>query len=144
MKHFIIKVVILLIIVLGGFSITPLYSQSFNVLSGDTVKSKTDLKGQYLYSFVYLTMNDTVAADQVDSLQVFAYHPIQKSWIPARMINLTDNVDIAPSTSILITTATPKILAFYELYIYGWKIVKTNTVRNDGNTLIFNKNVGGL
>lgn len=144
MKHFIIKVIILLIIVLGGFSISPLYSQQYKLINGDSTVTVTNLNGEYKYTYLYVAntnVHDSLA--YTDSLLTYTYNPMTRAWNRCIMLDINTNTNIAVDSCLALTDGSSKIYKLLEEFIYGIKIIRTNQASSNDyylNILIKNKN----
>jgi len=128
--------------IIGGGIFSPLYSQSYRFVDKDTVYLATNLNGQYPYTFLYFENPDSTTP-YTDTIMVYNYNPIQKNWIPSKLINLSENTETTAGSPILLTDGIKKVFAFYEMYIYGVKVRRLNTVLNNNPLNMFVKNTGG-
>lgn len=136
----IIASLFLLIIGIWG-SITPLYSQSHRFLDKDTTYTITTLNAQQPFTFLYFENPDS-ATSYTDSVMAYTYNPSLKTWIPAKLINISENTETTAGSPILLTDGIKKVFAFYELYLYGFKVRRLNTVVNNNPLYMFAKSTG--
>lgn len=138
MKRIAFLIVILLILIGGAFA--PSYSQKDTLRDADSTYENKTMGNKFAYTYLYI---NSVRTSGNDSLMIYTYNPGTNGWIPAKLINLTLNTETTAGSPIVISNTT-NIFAFYEMFLYGFKIVRTNFVGgNDDRIYLFIKNIQG-
>ena len=114
-------------------------SQNYTLKNSDSTVAITNLGAKYEYTFLYFT---STRGTGTDSVKIYNYVPSLNTWIPSKLINLTMNTETTAGS--IIPLSSQVVYAFYELYLHGIKIVRTNWVHGNDTTLyVFVKNIGG-
>lgn len=138
MKRITFITVILLILIGGAFA--PSYSQKEILQDADSTYENKTMGNKFQYTYLYI---NSVRSTGNDSLMVYTYNPATNGWVAAKLINLTLNTETTAGSPIIISNTT-YIFAFYELFLSGFKIVRTNFVGgNDDRIYMFIKNIQG-
>lgn len=136
MKRIAFLIVILLILIGGAFA--PSYSQKDTLRNADSTYENKTLGNKFKYTYLYINSERSTGND---SLMVYTYNPGTNGWVAAKLIDLTSNTETTAGSPIILSNTT-HIFAFYELFLYGFKIVRTNFVGgNDDKIYIFIKNI---
>ena len=136
-----IKLYLFIVVILSimGGGLNSLHSQLYTLKNADSTVVDKTLGSKYTYTYLYI---NSVRPSGDDSLRIFTYNSALGTWMDAKLINITLNTETTSGSPITIR-GTNYIFAFYELYLSGFKVVRTNWVSGNDTTLtVYAKNVG--